>query len=91
MADPDLQIGGGGVLGLKKIVFWPFGPQFGLTIRGARPPRAPPLDPPLRETLKSYLSRIFLFENGSRTSFIIIWIIRKLACFVPENKITRIN
>ena len=50
-----------------------------------------PLDPQLRETLKSYLRRIFLFENGSRTTFIIVRIIRKLACFVPEKKITRIN
>ena len=30
-----------------KRFFQPFGPQVGLKIRGAGPPRAPPLDPPL--------------------------------------------
>ena len=45
--------GGGGGLGLwlggcEKIFFRPFGPQFGLNLRGEGPaPRAPPLDPPL--------------------------------------------
>ena len=49
VADPHLQIRGGpghpdpdirwvgagvGVSGLKKKLFWPFGPQFGLKIRG---------------------------------------------------------
>ena len=29
-----------------KTFFQPFGPQFGLKIRGAGVPRAPPLDPP---------------------------------------------
>ena len=61
VADPDLQIrvGGGG---LQKKCFRPFGPQFGLKIRGrpgplgprapeppsprAPGPRAPSLDPP---------------------------------------------
>ena len=48
MADPDLQIRGGGEghldpevrgsPGLKKIIFRPFGPQFGLKVRGAGPP-----------------------------------------------------
>ena len=52
VADPDPQIteGGGGhaypeirgEAGLKKNVFQPFGPQFGLKLR-----RGPPLDPPL--------------------------------------------
>ena len=39
-----------GVPGLrKKFVFRPFGPQFGLKIKGGnRAPRASPLDPPLR-------------------------------------------
>ena len=32
MADQDLQIRGGG--GLKKILFWPFGPHFGLKLSG---------------------------------------------------------
>ena len=56
VGDPDLQIreGGGGAViqtlreggtGLIKF-FRPFGPQFGLKIRGEG--RAPPLDPPLR-------------------------------------------
>ena len=60
VADPDLQIigGGGGGRGssrplgkgeggLKKYFFRSFGPQFGLKIRGSRVLRAPPLDPPL--------------------------------------------
>ena len=32
MADQDLQIRGGG--GLKKILFWPSGPHFGLKLSG---------------------------------------------------------
>ena len=32
--DPDLQGEGGGRDGLKEIFFQPFGPQFGLKIRG---------------------------------------------------------
>ena len=57
MADPDLQIRGrpghpdpeitGERRGLKKKFFRPFGPQFGLKIRGGRAPRAPTLDVPL--------------------------------------------
>ena len=55
MAHPDLQISGGGghadpeirVWGTVSIkFFWPFGPQFGLKIRGSGP-QASPLDPPL--------------------------------------------
>ena len=59
MADPDLQIRGrpahpdpeitGEGRGIKKNFFRPFGPQFGLKIRGGGgpgPPR-PPLDLPL--------------------------------------------
>ena len=55
MAHPDLQISGGGghpdpeirVGGtVSKKIFRPFGPQFGLKIRGLGP-QAPPLDPPL--------------------------------------------
>ena len=37
--DPEIR-GGGGVAGLKKILFRSFGPQFRLKIR-----EAPPLDP----------------------------------------------
>ena len=62
MADPDLQMegGGGGEGGghpdpeiragpvFKKQIFQPFGSQFGPKIRGAQAPWAPPLDPPLR-------------------------------------------
>ena len=55
MADPHLQIGGGGGGNSdpeitegpvsQKILFRPFGPQFGLKIRaGAQAPRSPPLD-----------------------------------------------
>ena len=43
---PDTEIRGGGPTGLKKFFFQPFGPQFGLNIRG-RAPWPPPLDPPL--------------------------------------------
>ena len=69
MADPDLQIRGQGGgppdpdPGLQKVFFRPFGPQFGLKIRGgARAPRAPPLDPPLvlsggRETFLQFFAR----------------------------------
>ena len=40
--------GAGGVgVGLPKNFFRPFGPQFGLKIRGGGPP-APPLDPSLQ-------------------------------------------
>ena len=38
------NVGGGGRYPIK--VFRPFGPQFGLKIRGGRAPRSPPLDPP---------------------------------------------
>ena len=37
MPDSDLEMGGGGEkvgAGLQKKYFWPFGPQFGLKIRG---------------------------------------------------------
>ena len=70
MADPDLQIRGQGGgppdpdPGLQKVFFRPFGPQFGLKIRGGggRAPRAPPLDPPLvlsggRETFLQFFAR----------------------------------
>ena len=57
MADPDLQIsGGGGGEGVAVIqtLRWggrggrALGPHFGLKIRGGWAPRAPPLDPPLK-------------------------------------------
>ena len=42
----------------------------------------------LKETrCGNYLQRIFLLEYGSRSSFIVIRVIRKLACLVPEKKI----
>ena len=55
VADPDLQIRGGSHPypeirwgpSLRKVFFQLFGPHFGLKIRGAWAPRAPPLDPPL--------------------------------------------
>ena len=45
--DPEITGGGrGGWGGLKKKMFQPFGPQFGLTIRGEGwGGAAPPLDP----------------------------------------------
>ena len=51
MPDSDLEMGGGGGrekvgAGLQKKYFWPFGPQFGLKIRGGGT-WAIPLDPPL--------------------------------------------
>ena len=44
MADPDLQIRGGGGGGAQKKIFWPFGPQSGLNIwgGGASPPGPSP-------------------------------------------------
>ena len=53
LADSDLQIrGGGGGQSSRargKEGAWPFGPQFGLKIRGGagQTPQAPPLDLPL--------------------------------------------
>ena len=44
VADPDLQIRGGGGPVSKTIFFRPLGPQFGLKKRGSLGPRAPPLD-----------------------------------------------
>ena len=46
---PDPEIKGGGAVSKKKKLFQPFGPQFGLTIRGGV--QAPPLDPPLQKLL----------------------------------------
>ena len=43
MAEPDLEISGGGRgAGLEKKIFLPFGPQFGLKIRGGPGPPDPP-------------------------------------------------
>ena len=52
LADSDLQIRGGGGQSSRargKEGAWPFGPQFGLKIRGGagQTPQAPPLDLPL--------------------------------------------
>ena len=48
---PDTEIRGGPQS--QKNFFRPFGPQFGLKIRGgARAPRTLPLDPPLQGTNK---------------------------------------
>ena len=49
VADPDLQIRGGG---LKKIFFRLFGPHLGPKIKGKPGPRAPHLDPPLKSTFR---------------------------------------
>ena len=44
MPDLDLEIrGGGGGGGSPKILFRPFGPQFGLKVRGCRAPAGPSL------------------------------------------------
>ena len=69
MPDPDLKIrgregGGGSGGGHPPIFFRPFGPQFGLKIRGlpAPPPfRSLPLDPPLLS--KGYVTSIKKTEN----------------------------
>ena len=56
--DPYLEIRGGG---------GPFGPQFGLKIRG-RAPRAPPLDPPLIGISPSLFQGETLLCKGLTTS-----------------------
>ena len=72
MADPDLQIrGGGGHLDpeirggpTSKIFFRPFGPHFDLKVRGAWAPRALPLDPPLERFVYLFvLTFAFLFVS----------------------------
>ena len=45
--------------GLQKNIFRPFGPLFGLKIRGTRAPRAPFLDPPLIHVNFSFFPTIF--------------------------------
>ena len=52
--DPDSR-GGGGL----KFFFRPFGPQFGLKMRGDTGPPAPPLDPPLLFTNIYEISTVF--------------------------------
>ena len=56
VADPDIQLGGGGVIQTlrqgadtrsPKKIFRPFGSQFGIKITGGAGDPAPPLDPPL--------------------------------------------
>ena len=45
------KVEGGGGVGVSKKIFWPFGPQFFLKIRGGGwAPRAPTLDPPLKSS-----------------------------------------
>ena len=60
-----MMIGGGG--SLKKNIFEPLGPQFGLKIRaGGEGPRAPPQDPPLlfkRHAFLSWKLTILLSSN----------------------------
>ena len=63
---PGPQRGGRGRRSPKNF-FQPFGPQFGVKIRGGRAPRAPPLDPPrlclrVNKILKAWLS-LFLSER----------------------------
>ena len=61
MPDPDLEIrGGGGVIqtlrqgggGLPPNIFWPFGPHFGLRIKGGPAPRVPLMDPSLYHDIR---------------------------------------
>ena len=48
--DPEIR---GGRRRSQKTIFQPFGLQFGLKIRGGRPPGALPMDPPLSLQVKS--------------------------------------
>ena len=66
MPDPDLKMGGGGRGeggwgSHPKNLFRPFGPQFGLKIRGALSLPPGPLDPPLLS--KGYVTSIKKTEN----------------------------
>ena len=68
MADPDLEMGGGGGVtegaGLQKKLFPPFRPQFGSKNKGGWVPRAPPLD-----LLVTFLAApIFIYFIDSRIS-----------------------
>jgi len=71
VADPDLQIrgGGGGEASLKKMFLQPFGPHFGLKIRGGGPPWVPPLDPPLL-TLPSPKGKLLLYPQLLTTTIL---------------------
>ena len=85
MADPDLEIRGGGgghpdseirgrpVPPPPKKIFRPFRPHFGLKIRVCPGPPAPPLDPSL-QGISVYFSKgpwAFLYDRDS-ISFLII-------------------
>ena len=66
MADPDLEIRGGGQGRssrplqkggpVSKKIFFAFGPQFGLKIRRGGGGGDPPLDPPLKFVLDRFSS-----------------------------------
>ena len=93
VADPDLQIkragghpdpeirggGGGGGGQSSRNFFWPFGPQFGLKIRGGRQASAaPPLDPPLfllisgrRKAMTGNMSGFESYINRSEVLFLL--------------------
>ena len=53
-----LRWGGGGGL---KIFFPPFGPRFGLKIRGEPGPRAPPVDPPQFKASRTFFEVGFCY------------------------------
>ena len=69
---PDLQISGGPghpdpeIRGSRAPKNFVFGPQFGLKISGARPPRAPPLYPPMLD------QRCLLFSKNTQVEILCI-------------------
>ena len=62
---PDPEIGGGDRP--QKKFFRLFGPHFGLKIRGAPPPRVPPLDPAIKPPLTATSPQQPLFWRTVRT------------------------
>ena len=64
VADPDFEMRGEGGGRSPRKIFWPFGPQFRLKIRGNLSPRAPPLDPPL---FSQY--RVVVMMGSTRRNF----------------------
>ena len=57
VADPNLQIGGGGRALSKHIFFRSFGPQFGLKIRGSG----------------AHVKMVIFYLHGNRTRIRIVW------------------
>ena len=68
VADPDLQIGGGGGGAPSKHIFFrSFGPPFGLKIKGSGAPRPLPWIP------HCYVTMIIFNLHGNRTRIRIVW------------------